>query len=77
MPRPRKPAAHWIHPAQIIYERLLNSRGLRLKPGTVHAGREKSGVRFEVVDRVSGEDRGVRWLQKNACGWTVTKEKPT
>ena len=58
-----------------VYAKLLDSRGLAIKAGWRLTGREKTGIKFEVVDRLTGEDRGVRWIRRRGEKWEVSKEK--
>jgi len=58
------------------YHRLLRARGLGLKSGTKFSGTLKTWIRAEVVDAVTGEDRGERWIRRHEDKWEVVRERP-
>jgi hypothetical protein len=59
------------------FARLLDSRGLKTKPGTSWTGGAgKSAVHIQVVDRITGEDRGERWIKFTGKKFEVLRIAP-
>lgn len=58
------------------YHKRLRSFGLALKPGTRFSGTLKWWIHAHVVDLVTGEDRGERWMRFYEGKWETTKQEP-